>query len=67
MLNFLPEAQSTENQRVQLESDYFYSLSLDMLCAIGSDGYFRELNPRWEETLGWANAELFAQPYWQLI
>ena len=67
MLHFFPEAQSPENQRTQLQIDYFYRLSQDMLCAIGSDGYFRELNPRWEETLGWANAELFAQSYWQLI
>lgn len=67
MLHFLPKAERTENQRVQLQVDYFYELSLDMLCAIGRDGYFRELNPRWEETLGWSNTELLAQPYWQLI
>jgi PAS domain S-box-containing protein len=38
-----------------------------MLCAIGSDGYFRELNPRWQETLGFTNEELFAQPWHQRI
>ncbi|MGB7441570.1 MAG: PAS domain S-box protein [Coleofasciculaceae cyanobacterium] len=68
MLNFLPEAQSTESHEgALLQTDRYFMLSLDMLCAIGGDGYFRELNPRWEETLGFTNEELLAQPWYQLI
>ncbi len=68
MLNLLPEAQSAEScEGATLQTDRYFRLSLDMLCAIGSDGYFRELNPRWQETLGFTNEELLAQPWHQRI
>ena len=30
----------------------FFSESLDLLCIADTDGYFRQLNPHWEEALG---------------
>jgi PAS domain S-box-containing protein len=66
MLDFLPEAQGKASRRV-VQLDRFFTLSLDMLCAIGSEGYFEEINPRWQETLGFTKRELFAQPWLHLI
>ncbi len=37
--------------------------SLDMVCIVGMDGYFRELNPAWESVLGWTHRELLSQPW----
>src|SRR5262249_34121628 len=33
------------------------------LCVAGFDGYFKELNPAWERTLGWTIAQLRDRPF----
>ena len=41
----------------------FFDLSIDMMCVLGFDGYFRLLNPAWEATLGFTREELMARPF----
>lgn len=67
MITFLPEAPSNRSHTSEPASEPFFRLSFDMLSVIGEDGYFKQLNPRWEETLGFTNAELLAQPWLTLI
>jgi len=32
--------------------DRFFEVSIDMLCVLSFNGYFKKVNPAWERTLG---------------
>ncbi len=43
--------------------DRFCSLSIDLLCVAGFDGYFKYVNAAWEKTLGWTVEEMTTKPW----
>jgi PAS domain S-box-containing protein len=50
------------------ELDPFFDLVPDLLCiASAEDGYFKELNPAWEKTLGFTREELLSKPLVEFI
>ncbi|MFE1744340.1 PAS domain S-box protein [Coleofasciculus sp. H7-2] len=61
-------AQAIEQRdKAQEEQFQFFTLSLDMLCIAGMDGYFKRLNPSWSKTLGFTNEELQSQPFIEFV
>ena len=47
--------------------DRFFAVSIDMLCCLDFNGYFKKLNPAWERTLGFTPAEMMAQPFIEFV
>jgi PAS domain S-box-containing protein len=47
--------------------DRFFAVSIDMLCFLNFNGYFRRLNPAWERTLGFTRQELMSKPFIEFV
>src|SRR5262249_3823136 len=60
-------AELAERKRSDQERERFFALSVDLMCIAGFDGYFKQLNPAWEKTLGWTIEELLSRPWLEFI
>ena len=52
-----------QRKQVQEQFDRFFTLSGDLLCVAGFDGYLKRVNPAWKHILGYKAEKLLAMPY----
>jgi len=57
----------TELNQAREELVRYFTLSIELLCIAGTDGYFKRLNPVWEKVLGYSTDELMARPFLDFI
>ncbi|MCX7825746.1 MAG: PAS domain S-box protein [Verrucomicrobiae bacterium] len=57
----------SDRKRAEAERDRLFNHSLDLLCVAGFDGFFKQLNPAWQKTLGWTVEELKAKPWLDFV
>ena len=57
----------TRQRKAEEERDRFFSLSLDLLCITGTDGYFKSTNPSWQQVLGLSGQALLNEPFLNFV
>ena len=57
----------TLRKQTQQSRERLFNNSVDMLCIANTEGYFKELSPAFEKTLGWAGKELMSKPFIEFV
>ena len=60
------ELQRREREKVD-QLARFFSVSRDLLCIAGTDGYFKRINAAWESALGHSQETLLSHPFLEFV
>ena len=57
----------TAVKRAEEDRERLFSLSIDPICVVDSNGYFKDLNSAWTRILGWSREELLSIPWFSFV
>lgn len=52
----------TKRRRTEEQLERLFSLSPDLLCVAGTDGFFKQVNPAFKQVLGYGSEEMLSRP-----
>ncbi len=61
------EGELKARREAEEERDRILALSQDLICVAGMDGFFKYVNPAWEQVLGYSEEELLTRPFLEFI
>jgi PAS domain S-box-containing protein len=56
-----------ERKQVTEERNRIFNVSYDLFCIANTDGYFLDVNPAWEKTLGYKKERLLTTPFFNFL
>ena len=65
--NEISESQSIQMVSSEEEFTHFFYQTLELMCIVDFDGYFKQLNPAWATHMGWTKEELQAKPFLDFV
>ncbi len=57
----------TEMRSLQAERDRFFSQTRDLICTLTPDGYFKSINPAFQDTLGLTEQDILSGHFFHLL
>ncbi len=54
-------------EAARAETNRLYNMSVDLIGSAGFDGYFKEINPAWEASLGHTRETLMSKPFLEFV
>ena len=61
------DAEDAGHRYIRELEERFFDLSIDLLCMLDFNGYFKRLNRTWEAALGFTRQELMAKPFIEFV
>ncbi len=58
---------NTARKQAEDDRNRYFAMSKDMLCSLGFDGFFKDVNPAWEKTLGYTKEEMLGRPFIEFV